>query len=137
MNTALALALNVLEVLPGVVTAGEDALQLIQSTSATLRVAQSQGRDPSPNEWDAINAQIEKLREVLDAPEAEPTPTEDMGVGAAFKDTLLVGGLGLDPEAEPALVISSEEGALHPTEDQTAEAPLEADAEVSVDPVTS
>lgn len=70
-TSAITLATNVLEALPALVTASGGALQLIHSTVGTLKVMQSQGRDPLPSEWDAIHAQIASLTSALTAPEGD------------------------------------------------------------------
>lgn len=68
-QNSLSLAINVLAALPALVTAGEETIQLINSTVATLKVMQTQGRDPLPSEWAAIEAQLDALTDELDAPE--------------------------------------------------------------------
>ena len=69
MGGSIGLALEVLKVLPGFVSAGQDIAVLIQTTMSTLRLAQANKRDPSDAEWTAIHNQIDALRSALDAPE--------------------------------------------------------------------
>ncbi len=54
MNNALAYALQLLQALPGLIQAGQDASDLI----AHVKEMHDQGRDPSPGEWDDLNARI-------------------------------------------------------------------------------
>jgi hypothetical protein len=75
MGTALALAIQALEVLPTLVTASANALSFIDSTTASLKSMQAEGRDPTDVEWDALNAQIATLRAELDGTAARPTVT--------------------------------------------------------------
>jgi hypothetical protein len=74
MGTALALAIQVLEVLPTLITAGADALGFIDSTTSALKAMQAEDRDPSDAEWADLNAQIATLRARLDGT-AAPAPT--------------------------------------------------------------
>jgi hypothetical protein len=66
MGTALALAIQALEVLPTLITASADALGFIDSTSSALKAMQAENRDPTDAEWAALNAQIATLRAELD-----------------------------------------------------------------------
>lgn len=59
------LALSVFGQLPGLIQAGANVLALIESTKAVLTTAQAEKRDPLPEEWDALNAQIDSLRAQL------------------------------------------------------------------------
>jgi|GEM_PF-2187287 len=70
-RSALSLALSVFDVLPGVIKAGAEVMQLIEGTIASLKIMQSQSRDPSPAEWEAIHKQIDALRGEL-TPEVVP-----------------------------------------------------------------
>ena len=69
MGGAIGLALEVLKVLPGFVSAGQDIAVLVQTTMNTLKHTQVDKRDPSEAEWAAIHNQIDALRSALDAPE--------------------------------------------------------------------
>jgi hypothetical protein len=66
MGTALTLAIQVLEVLPALITASADALGFIDSTTAALKAMQAEDRDPTDAEWGALNQQIATLRAQLD-----------------------------------------------------------------------
>lgn len=61
----LALATTVLELLPSLITAGVDVLSLIQNTSSVIKTAQSEGRDPTDDEWSTLDTQISALRAQL------------------------------------------------------------------------
>lgn len=65
---ALAIATTVLELLPSLIQAGINVVGLIESTSATIKLAQSENRDPTDAEWAALDAQISALRAQLNAP---------------------------------------------------------------------
>lgn len=62
---AISLALSVFGQLPGLIQAGANVLALIESTKAVLATAQIEKRDPLPEEWDSLNAQIDSLRAQL------------------------------------------------------------------------
>jgi hypothetical protein len=75
MEAALALAIQALEVLPPLISAGADALGFIDSTTSALKVMQAENRDPTDTEWAALNAQIATLRLQLDGAAGQaPTP---------------------------------------------------------------
>jgi hypothetical protein len=61
MGTALAFALQALTALPQIIAAGQDAIAFINSTRAALATMKDENRDPTPAEWDALNAQIDAL----------------------------------------------------------------------------
>ncbi len=65
MGTALALAIQVLEILPTLITASSEALGFIDSTTAALKAMQADNRDPTDAEWAALGAQIATLRAQL------------------------------------------------------------------------
>lgn len=62
---ALELARSVLSQLPSLISAGVNVIALVKDTEATITKAQAENRDPSPAEWDALNAQIDGLRKQL------------------------------------------------------------------------
>jgi len=70
-TSTLAMAISILEVLPSVLEAGSAAEQLVVSGLANIRAMEAQGRNPSPTEWAAIEAQIATLSGELDVPEGE------------------------------------------------------------------
>lgn len=61
----IAFALQLLNVVPGLVAAGANVVGLIQDGRAALQKMQDENRDPSPEEWDALNARIGELRKAL------------------------------------------------------------------------
>jgi hypothetical protein len=73
MGTALALAIQVLEILPTLITASSEALGFIDSTTAALKAMQADSRDPTDAEWAALDTQIATLRAQLDDTVAPPT----------------------------------------------------------------
>lgn len=58
MNDALKYIDKLLEVLPGFIQAGHDASDLIAAGRNML----AEGRQPSPGEWDDLNARIGLMR---------------------------------------------------------------------------
>ena len=62
---ALAMAIQLLTQLPGLIAAGVQVKGLIDSTRGTLEKAQAEGRDPTDAEWDALNKTVEELRKQL------------------------------------------------------------------------
>lgn len=62
LTTALAYAMQVLNILPGLMAAGHSVVELVTETNTALAKMQEEKRDPSPEEWDALNAKIEVLR---------------------------------------------------------------------------
>ena len=75
MGTALALAIQALEVLPTLITASAEALGFIDNTTAALKAMQLENRDPTEAEWTALDAQIATLRAQLDATAQSPAGT--------------------------------------------------------------
>ena len=67
MKTALDLASLVLGTLPQLIAAGVNIVALVEQTNSTLSKAQAEGRDPSSQEWDAINDAIALERSRLHA----------------------------------------------------------------------
>jgi len=62
---ALAYAIRLLEALPALIAAGESLTTLIVEGSAALKNMQATHRDPTPAEWEALNAAIAALRSDL------------------------------------------------------------------------
>lgn len=60
--TALAFAIEALNVLPGLISAGMDVVSFITKASDDLKKMQSEGRDPTDEEWDALNNVVQDLR---------------------------------------------------------------------------
>lgn len=65
MGSAVALALQVFSILPSLIEAGLEVKELIETTQAALQKMQDEKRDPTPEEWNAINNKIEALRAQL------------------------------------------------------------------------
>lgn len=65
MGNAIAFALQLLQALPPLIEAGLEVKTLIEQQGAALSAMQAESRDPSPAEWDALNAQIDALRAEL------------------------------------------------------------------------
>lgn len=59
---ALTIAIQVIEALTALVPAGVAALDRIESTVSSLKLMQSENRDPTDEEWAALNQVIEDLR---------------------------------------------------------------------------
>lgn len=64
-TTALMMALQLLQSLPALIAAGAEVKGLIEDQTAKLKDMADTGRDPTPQEWDELNAQIDKLRTSL------------------------------------------------------------------------
>lgn len=62
---AITLATMVLEILPKLVQASTEVYTLIHNTNSLLKTMQSEGRDPTAEEWDDINKQIHDLSNQL------------------------------------------------------------------------
>lgn len=62
MSTALDYALKALQALPGLIAAGRDVTELAAETGQRLKDMRDEGRDPTPGEWDDLNARIDVLR---------------------------------------------------------------------------
>lgn len=61
MNTAIDYALKLLEALPALIQAGHDASDMV----LRVRNMRDEGRDPTPGEWDDLNARIDFQRKKL------------------------------------------------------------------------
>ena len=68
MPQALMYAMQVLEVIPTLIAAGQSVITLVQQTNDRLKVMQAENRNPSPQEWADLNATIASLRTELHAP---------------------------------------------------------------------
>jgi hypothetical protein len=91
----------VLEALPGLLGAGTAVEQLVVGAIGQIKVMQAQGRDPTPTEWAAINAQIAALESQLDVPEGE----DPLDAGYAATHSIAPGaGYGLANQPTPAPV---------------------------------
>lgn len=65
MGNAVALLLSVLQVLPSLIAAGQQVESLISDAIAVVTKAQSENRDPTPEEWAIIDNQREALSAAL------------------------------------------------------------------------
>lgn len=62
---ALAFAIQLLDVIPSLIAAGRDVAALVSDGKAKIEAMQAENRDPTPAEWDSLNAQIKALRDEL------------------------------------------------------------------------
>lgn len=60
--TALAFAIEAFNVLPGLISAGMDIVDFVNKTNTALTAMQAENRDPTDEEWEALNKVIEDLR---------------------------------------------------------------------------
>ena len=63
--TTMMMALQLLQSLPALIAAGAEVKGLIEDQTAKLKDMADTGRDPTQQEWDELNAQIDKLRTSL------------------------------------------------------------------------
>jgi N-acyl-D-aspartate/D-glutamate deacylase len=70
--TTLNLALNLLTALPGLIEAGANVVAVVQHGTAKVKQLQTEGRDPTPAEWDELDTMINGLRGQLHAGEEKP-----------------------------------------------------------------
>lgn len=66
--SALAYALQLLAALPQLIQAGADVMAMVTEAKDRLQNMHDEGRDPTPGEWDDLNARIDLLRGELHAP---------------------------------------------------------------------
>lgn len=64
---ALPFAVQLLTALPGLIQAGMNVTTLIGDSTTKLKAMHDENRDPTPEEWSALNAQIKALRGELHA----------------------------------------------------------------------
>lgn len=62
----LTIATLVLRVLPSLIQAGTEVVQLVQHTNTLLDTMQKENRDPTSDEWDNINKLIHDLESQLE-----------------------------------------------------------------------
>lgn len=65
MPTVLMYALQVLQSLPTLLAAGQSVTTLVHQANDALAKMQAEKRDPTPEEWDALNSTISGLRDQL------------------------------------------------------------------------
>lgn len=63
-----AYVLQLLAVLPQLISSGRDVIGLVQHATETARRMHDEKRDPTPQEWDELNARIGALQTELHAP---------------------------------------------------------------------
>lgn len=70
MPQAVMFAIQALTALPGLVKAGIDITNMVTEATSKLELMQKEKRDPTVDEWNALNTQIANLRNQLhrDAP---------------------------------------------------------------------
>lgn len=62
MNEAVAYVIQLLNALPGLIKAGVEVTSIIESAREALARMEAENRPPTPAEWDALNAEIARLR---------------------------------------------------------------------------
>lgn len=67
MAPALSFAIQVLNLLPGLIQAGIEVASLIQTTATALKAMHDEGRDPTDAEWEALHAATEASLARLDS----------------------------------------------------------------------
>lgn len=72
MPTAIAYALQLVTSLPSLIKAGADVLDLLDKGKQKLQAFATEKRDPTPEEWDELNASIAAKRQQLHAGEQAP-----------------------------------------------------------------
>lgn len=77
MSNILLYALQVLQVLPQLIAAGQDVAGFIQQANTSLKNMQDQKRDPTAEEWAALNTQIDALRKQLHEGELQAADSKD------------------------------------------------------------
>ncbi len=60
--TILSYALEVLNALPGLISAGVDVYDFINTTNDNIKKMQDENRDPTDQEWSDLNQLVEALR---------------------------------------------------------------------------
>ena len=58
-------ATQLLGMLPSLLAAGKSVVDLVQHGNATLKAMADENRDPTPAEWDELNAKIHSLQSEL------------------------------------------------------------------------
>lgn len=62
---ALLYATQLLGMLPSLLAAGKNVVDLVTTGNAALKTMADENRDPTPAEWDALNAKIKALQDEL------------------------------------------------------------------------
>lgn len=58
-------AIQALETLPTLISGSIEAVKFIEDAVKALKTMQAENRDPTPEEWDSLNALIEQLQAQL------------------------------------------------------------------------
>ncbi len=67
MPQAVMFAMQLLSQLPELIKGGQDVVGLVEDANAALAKMEAEKRDPSQEEWDALNAKLDELRKQLHA----------------------------------------------------------------------
>lgn len=62
MPNALMFAMQLLGQLPALIAGGHDVIGLVTDANDALKKMKAEKRDPTPEEWGALNAKIDELR---------------------------------------------------------------------------
>ena len=62
MDARLQMALQLLNAIPALIAAGANITTLVQQHAAKLKEMVDAGRDPTAEEWDDMNRQVDALR---------------------------------------------------------------------------
>lgn len=117
--TPITIALNLLTALPSLVQLESEVGQLVAGTTAALRQMVSQGRNPTPAEWEVLNTRLAQLTEGLDIPEG--SGPNDVRVQAVVGATPLPGvfvlqpasgGAGSQRDTPSGVALASDAGAI-------------------------
>lgn len=65
MNTTAMLILRALEILPLVIAQGGTAMISWQASVAKIKLMVQENRDPTPEEWDTLNGDLDALQSAL------------------------------------------------------------------------
>lgn len=58
-------SIQILNALPGLIATGQNVLSVVQQHRDAMESMLAEKRDPTPAEWDALNASIASLRQQL------------------------------------------------------------------------
>lgn len=76
MGGIIPFVLQLLDALPGLIGASEQAAATINEHNAALKAMVAANRSPTQDEWNALNSQIAGLQAQLDAPVTPAAPVE-------------------------------------------------------------
>ena len=63
MGTALQFALLAMDIVPRIIAGAAGAAQAFENAHAVYKTLVAENRDPTAEEWDALNAEIRRLEE--------------------------------------------------------------------------